>query len=178
MPISVRRVVTGHDAAGRSRVTDDRILPVAARVGVWFTGPGPSRNGDNAAITSHPTKLEPPAGGTTLRIVEAMPEQAGETLSHAEKRLRSRERFRAMDAEHVLVESDKHPNMHRSKTTDYIILLEGELTLILDDGEVVVRPNDIVIQRGTAHAWVNRGWSPARWIVVMVDAEALARPST
>ena len=174
MPIEVRRVVTGQDKDGRSVVIDDRRLPVSGRVGVWFTGPGPSRNDSDESVTFHPTKLEPPPGGTTVRIVEAAPAEARPPpTSFAERRQRSRERFRSMDAEHVLVDSDKHPSMHRSRTTDYLYLLEGELTLILDDEEVILRPNDIVIQRGTTHAWVNRGKTVARWILIMVDAERL-----
>lgn len=173
MPSKIRRVVTGHDARGRSRVIDDRVLPEAARVGIWFTGPGPSRNDDSRALDFHPTKLEPPPGGSTLRINEAMPDQGGDSLSFAEKKEKTRERFRAMDAEHCLVESAKHPNMHRSKTTDYILVLQGELTLILDEGETVLKAGDVVIQRGTSHAWVNRGTALARWYVIMVDAEPL-----
>ncbi|MBM3504936.1 MAG: cupin domain-containing protein [Alphaproteobacteria bacterium] len=173
MPIDVRRVVTGHDAKGQACVIEDSRLPVSGRVGVWFTGPGLSRNDDTQAVTFHPTKLEPPPGGTTFRIVEAAPQTKGDTLSFAEKREKQRERFRSMGAEHVLVESSRHPNMHRSKTTDYMYLLEGELTLILDTEEVALKANDIVIQRGTAHAWVNRGAKTARWVMVMVDAEPL-----
>lgn len=60
MPSKIRRVVTGHDALGHSKVIDDRVLPEAARVGIWFTGPGASKNDDDRALEFHPTKLEPP----------------------------------------------------------------------------------------------------------------------
>ena len=46
--------------------------------------------------------------------------------------------------------------MHRTETIDYGIVLEGEITLIIDEGETVVRAGDIVIQRGTNHGWANR----------------------
>ncbi len=171
MPSKIRRVVTGHDAQGKSIVFDDRVLPEATRVGIWFTGPGPSKNDDDRALEFHPTKLEPPPGGSTLRINEAMPKQGGDSLSFAEKKQQARQRFRSMDAEHCLVDSDRYAGMHRSKTTDYILVLQGELTLILDDGEAVLKAGDVVIQRGTSHAWENRGTALARWYVIMIDAE-------
>jgi quercetin dioxygenase-like cupin family protein len=61
--------------------------------------------------------------------------------------------------------------MHKSKTTDYIILLKGQITLMLDDGEVDLQPLDVVVQRGTNHAWVNRGTEDALLMAVLVDAD-------
>jgi DNA-binding CsgD family transcriptional regulator len=59
--------------------------------------------------------------------------------------------------------------MHRTPTIDYIVMLEGEVTLILDDGEVRLRPFDTLVQRGTDHAWSNRSGKPATFAVVTVD---------
>jgi uncharacterized cupin superfamily protein len=61
--------------------------------------------------------------------------------------------------------------MHKSKTTDYIILLSGQITLMLDDGEVDLKPLDCVVQRGTNHAWINRGEEDALLMAVLVDAD-------
>jgi uncharacterized cupin superfamily protein len=66
--------------------------------------------------------------------------------------------------------------MHRTETVDYGIVLEGELTLIMDEGETVIRRGDIVIQRGTNHGWANRSGAPCRIVFVLIDgayAEAL-----
>lgn len=68
-----------------------------------------------------------------------------------------------------LFEADA-PGFHRSDTIDYGVLLEGELTLELDDGERVLRQGDVVVQMGTRHAWRNTGNSPARMLFVMVGA--------
>jgi len=66
----------------------------------------------------------------------------------------------------------EHPGMHTTPTVDYDVVLEGELCLELTDGEVVVRPGDIVIQHGTRHAWRNRTDRPTRLLAVLIGAEA------
>jgi len=66
-----------------------------------------------------------------------------------------------------------HPMMHRTQTLDYIIILSGELYLIMDEGETLLKPGDIVIQRGTNHAWSNRSEEPCIQLAVLIDAEDL-----
>lgn len=61
--------------------------------------------------------------------------------------------------------------MHKTKTIDYIILLDGDVTLLLDDDEVILKPFDVVVQRGTNHAWINNGNKPALFIAVLIDSE-------
>ena len=61
--------------------------------------------------------------------------------------------------------------MHKTETIDYIILLKGDVSLILDEDEVRLKPFDVVVQRGTNHAWVNHGDVPALLIAVLIDAE-------
>jgi quercetin dioxygenase-like cupin family protein len=61
--------------------------------------------------------------------------------------------------------------MHKTDTIDYIILLRGDVTLILDEEEIDIKPHDVVIQRGTNHAWVNNGSEPALLIAVLIDNE-------
>ncbi|KKM91021.1 hypothetical protein LCGC14_1232730 [marine sediment metagenome] len=63
--------------------------------------------------------------------------------------------------------------MHTTKTVDYIILLQGEVTLLLDEEEVELKPFDVVIQRGTNHAWINKGSTPALLAAILIDAEPL-----
>ena len=63
--------------------------------------------------------------------------------------------------------------MHKTKTVDYIILLRGEVTMLVDKGEVDLKPFDVVIQRGTNHAWVNKGDETAVLVAMMVVAEPL-----
>jgi quercetin dioxygenase-like cupin family protein len=60
--------------------------------------------------------------------------------------------------------------MHRTETVDYGVVLRGELTLVLDDGsETPLRQGDVVVQRGTDHAWVNPTDEPAQMVFVLVD---------
>ena len=79
--------------------------------------------------------------------------------------------FAAMGAEHCRTDTTRSPHMHTTRTVDYIILLQGEVTLLLDEDEVRLKPFDAVVQRGTNHAWINHGSEPALLAAVLVDAE-------
>lgn len=59
--------------------------------------------------------------------------------------------------------------MHRTETVDYAVVLQGELTMLLDDSEVTLRAGDVAIQRGTNHAWVNRSDTKCRVLFVLID---------
>jgi mannose-6-phosphate isomerase-like protein (cupin superfamily) len=63
--------------------------------------------------------------------------------------------------------------MHRTETIDYIAVLEGEIDMDMDDSSVKLRAGDVMVQRGTHHAWVNRGSVPARLAIVLLDATPL-----
>lgn len=78
-----------------------------------------------------------------------------------------------MGAAHARVDTTRSPVMHKTKTVDYIILLSGEITMLLDEGEVDLKPFDTVIQRGTNHAWINRGSEPALFAAILIHAEAI-----
>ncbi|WP_106917195.1 cupin domain-containing protein [Chryseobacterium aurantiacum] len=71
-----------------------------------------------------------------------------------------------------LKKGEPHPMMHQTPTLDYIIILSGELHLIMEEGETILRPGDIVIQRGTNHAWSNRSDKPCIQLAVLIDAGA------
>ena len=76
-----------------------------------------------------------------------------------------------MSAAHERVDTSRHPAMHKTKTIDYIILLSGDVTLLLDEDEVRLKPFNVVVQRGTNHAWVNNGNEPALLIAVLIDSD-------
>jgi quercetin dioxygenase-like cupin family protein len=65
------------------------------------------------------------------------------------------------------------PSMHRTETIDYVIVLSGEIDMDMDESTVKLKAGDVVIQRGTNHAWANRGTENARIAVVLVDAKPL-----
>jgi mannose-6-phosphate isomerase-like protein (cupin superfamily) len=70
-----------------------------------------------------------------------------------------------------LAEGGKRTVMHRTRTLDYVVVVDGEVMLILDDSEVTLRKSDVVVQRGTNHAWENRSDRRARLAFFHIDAE-------
>ena len=87
----------------------------------------------------------------------------------AEREQLARDWFAGMNGGHLQPDTSRHPAMHQSSTTDDIILLSGEITLVLDKEERTLKPFDVVVQRGTNHAWVNRGTQDALLMAVLVD---------
>ena len=171
---TIRRIVTGDDAQGRSRVVED--APAAAvrtvperpgyrAVNVWRTTQTPASIGAADSISSHEGILPPKNGGTILRIIDFPPEPA----DPAERDRRIRATFGGIykDATH---DGRKHPGMHKTDTVDYAICLEGEIWSVMDEGETLMRAGDVLIQRGTNHAWANRSQKTARIAFVLIDA--------
>lgn len=169
-----RRVITGDNASGRSRIIDDAApsaLTVPERPGyrvsnIWVTSDTPAPIAAPDRVASH-RGVSPPKGGTVLRVIDYPPEPA----DPAERKRQLAATFGTLypDAEHHI--DDKHPGMHRTATIDYAIILEGEIIAILDEQETVLRAGDILVQRGTNHAWANRSGKPARICFVLIDGK-------
>jgi quercetin dioxygenase-like cupin family protein len=144
-PGAPRRIVTGHDADGRSMVLSDAPTPKTLDVGtaafheLWITDATPTPiPATEPEPTDRPVRTPPPAGGVTVRMTEMAP--------------------------------GAESPMHRTETVDVGVVLEGETWLLLDDGsETHVRAGDAVVQRGTNHAWANRSDRPVRMVFVMID---------
>ncbi len=170
-----RRIVTGHDANGRSVVAIDDRGP--NRLGnlteLWRTVTTPASNAGDGDSTDRKSRLAPPDGGSVFRFFQVPPQSRSAGTEANEMAQMVRERFAAMDAEDALVDTTRHPAMHKTRTVDYIILLSGRVTLLLDEGEVELEPLDVVVQRGTNHAWVNHGEETALLAAILIDAEAL-----
>jgi hypothetical protein len=167
-----RRVVTGFDENGKSIVAIDG--PPGSILGglgeVWVTD-GIADNSINGDLGKRPVILEPPDGGSACRFFRLDPEN--KTISARELEEGTAAAFKAMGGEHCRPDTSRGPGMHTTRTIDYVVLLDGEVTLILDKGEVALKPFDVVVQRGTNHAWVNRGSKPALLFAVLVDAKPL-----
>jgi mannose-6-phosphate isomerase-like protein (cupin superfamily) len=147
-----RRIVTGHDPEGRSVVLTDGAPPVRREVpdaGVsffelWNTNEIPAVvTADEPEPTERPLRVPPMPNGTVIRVNEFRPG--------------------------FLSPEGRQSPVHRTETIDYGIVLEGEMVLILDDEEVELRAGDVVVQRGTDHAWANRSDRVARMVFVLVD---------
>ena len=171
----IRRIVTGHDPQGKAVVVRDEIL--GNRIGsnrrgvteVWNSDGGPVDSKDASDRVHAPFSVVPPAHGTRFIFFAVAPEDAGASRESEEKRAAAA--FAAYGAGHVRPDTKLSPWMHKTRTVDYIILISGELTLLLDGEERDLKPFDVVIQRGTNHAWINRGKEPAVLIGVLMDAE-------
>ena len=169
----VRRVVTGHRADGRSTVLIDAPAPnVKQRAAgngstlVWVTDESPadvSVPGDRAA---REIGVPPPRRGSIFRVAEFTPGIGGAVRDN-ETVLRD---F-GIGADVKRGHAPRHPAIHRTRSLDYIVVLEGEITLLLDDGDVVLGAGDVVVQQGTNHAWINRGAATCRLAMVFIDAE-------
>ena len=174
MPFEVRRVVTANDGKGRSYfLFDGPAQTVVGQVGrgltfheLWETdGPVASNEGTEDA-GARPVRHHPPVGGTRFRIVELLPqeEQSSEAVGRD---------FESIDASGIQVEGSEDPTMHRNESVDYNIILSGEVVAVTDGDETLLRAGDVLIQRGTAHTWHNRGTHPCVFASVMVSAAPL-----
>lgn len=178
MTVQIRRVVTGHDRNGKAVVLSDGPAPTVhsnpIRPGqlsfeVWKSRgmPVPLAR-DEPEPTTGPRSLQPPPMGTVLRI-SVVPPETEETRNLTPEQ--ARELFRKSGAGEASTfgRGGRHPMMHRTETVDYAVVLEGEITLLLDEGDVQLKAGDVVIQRGTNHAWSNRSGKPVRMLYVLMD---------
>lgn len=145
MSAAPRRIVTGHDASGRSIVLSDAPTPKTLDIGtaafheIWVTAQTPAQiAATEPEPTERPLRTPPPADGVIVRFTEMAP--------------------------------GAESPMHRTQTVDIGVVLEGETWLLLDDGsETRLAAGDAVVQRGTNHAWVNRSDRPVRMLFVLID---------
>lgn len=115
--------------------------------------------------------IEPSPGGTVFRIVVHPPER---DYLHTLDRDSSKAIFSAYgsaEASTAAEANSPHPLMHRTKTVDYGIVLEGEVYLVLDKEETLLKAGDVVVQRGTNHAWANRSDRPCRMAFILIDGK-------
>jgi hypothetical protein len=171
----IRRIVTEDDAQGRSRIAQDApataIRTVAERPGyravnVWRTESAPALISAPDTIADHKGILPPKNGGSVLRIIDFPPEPA----NPAERHRQITATFGGIFADAAHDKRDgAHPGMHRTETVDYAIILEGEIWAVMDDNETLMRTGDVLVQRGTNHAWANRSNKTARICFVLLD---------
>ena len=171
----MRRIVTGHNQDGKSVIKIDG--PPSRSIGedvgglfeIWNTDGGAIQSTDQIDRADIDIILSPLKGGTKFRYFKINPTPEGVPIEMLESL--AAEAFKKIGAEHERVDTTRHPTMHKTKTIDYIILLDGDVTLLLDEDEVSLKPFDVVVQRGTNHAWVNHGDEPALLIAVLIDSE-------
>jgi hypothetical protein len=157
-PKHARRVVTGHDSAGKSVFLSDGMVPNVRNRGtgvdfieIWNTVGAPAPvAATETEPTDGPLNVPPPRLGTKIRFNDFYPGHVKLLPPRADGR---------------------HPMMHRTRSIDYGIVLEGEIWLILDDSETLLRTGDVVVQRGTDHAWENRSDRLCRMAFILIGGE-------
>ncbi len=170
--------MTGHDADHNAIIVSDAAPTHVQLVGgpggptffeIWHTLETPALIHPQPDETDEPgLVLPPPENGTRIRVIEFPPEgDAIRNLTGAE----AAAKFKSMGDEHASTSQQgaPHPLMHKTRTVDYGIVLEGEITMILDHGETTLKTGDIVIQNGTNHAWSNRSGNTCRMAFVLID---------
>jgi len=174
----IRRVVTGHDRNGKSIFVEDRkapnVLEMASMPGValtdlWRTETSPASNSGSKDAATGKIKLEPPAEGTILRIVEFPPDKVWRKAADARKA------FASIGAGGAPDHASDDAMMHATATVDYIIVLKGEIWAIMDKGEKRLRAGDVLIQRGTNHSWSVRTKEPCVIAAVLIGAKPVGR---
>ncbi len=176
MPRVPRRVVTGHNAEGKSIFITDAPTPhvfqrspgSAVVMEMWETDATPASNRGNDDAIARGFRLPPPKNGSVFRIIEYPPDK---------------ERLKALAAERAgpddgsgwLQAADKggarHLGFHKTSSVDYAIVLSGEIHALMDEGEVLLKTGDVLVQRGTNHAWSNRSDEPCYVAFVLIDAD-------
>src|SRR5690606_17655980 len=152
-------------------VRTDEKRPGYAMTQLWITDSMPALIDNGHDSTQRPITLSPPENGTVVRIVDFPP--ASQELVRADAEAAA-QAFAMYGEPQVLTGGKaaakaRHPFMHRTETVDYAVVLSGEITMLLDDSEVDLKAGDILIQRGTNHAWTNRSETPCRMLFVLVD---------
>ena len=175
---SYRRVVTGHDKNGVAIIESDQVatqtLERPNRPGVrltnfWITDQTPAEYDGPTETCLGPLTLKPPARGSVFRCVEFMPEDP-EVMAQLSSE-DGAAAFAEMGAGDNVVRGGRHPWMHRTDSIDYGIVLNGEIWMLMDNekNDVLLKAGDVVVQRGTNHAWANRGTEPCTIMFVLID---------
>lgn len=180
MGSQIRRVVTGHDESGKAIVILDGPAPFVhdnpkfiglRSIDIWRTGEMPATiAAQHDDTTLGPRRQVPTENGTVVRITRFPPEtEAVRNMSIEE----AREAFSALgnEAASTFGRGGQHPLMHRTETIDYAIILSGEINLLLDDADVLLKTGDVVVQCGTNHAWNNRSGEDCMVAFVLIDGK-------
>jgi hypothetical protein len=177
--MSIRRVVTAHDAAGRSILIEDapvhrshdyKHIKGFSTALVWSTQGALAVPNEGVDPTQGLTSFHPEPGDTKFMIVTFPPDSImmNESFDPVSAGQEYMENLPGL-AERFEIDN---PGMHTTDSVDYGILLDGEIWLELDDGEQVhLKRHDTVVQNGTRHAWRNKGDKPATLAFILIGAK-------
>jgi hypothetical protein len=171
---AMRRVVTGDDATGKSVVVIDggasSAIGDAALGGlfeIWEDAVSGSLDPrDHEDLGPKRPVLGPRAGNVQVRWFVVAPLPEGVPKAQLDEAVRAR--FLDFDGAHHIIDQARHSAMHETHSIDVICLLQGDASLILEGGETRLKPGQVVVQRGTNHAWQAHG-GPALFLAVLID---------
>jgi mannose-6-phosphate isomerase-like protein (cupin superfamily) len=149
--MGIRRVVTGTDESGRSFVASDAAPSSVAGFDELWQSAGGDPLASAPSAGGPPARLEPAPGGSSWRVFDLPPDEVVAAYLASQN-----------------VPEVEASGFHRTDTLDYVMILDGEVTLELDRGAVTLGPGDCVVQRATRHAWRNRSGRPVKMAVVMI----------
>ncbi|HEV2571501.1 MAG TPA: cupin domain-containing protein [Beijerinckiaceae bacterium] len=169
----IKRYVTGHDKDGTAIVTYDDHAPNAVPLKgwpgagvteIWVTGEMPVDNMGASDQSLRPLQHDPVPSGTIFRVVEIPPE--------GKSKIDTAATFSQLGSGNQPTEKDqsKHPTMHKTNSVDYLVVISGEMWMVMEKGEVLLKAGDCIVQRGTNHAWKNVSDKPCLIAAVLVDA--------
>jgi hypothetical protein len=175
MPVSkeVRRVVTTHDDTGKAVILFDGPTPHRTQRGegavihnIWVTDETPADLKGKTDKMARQIDIPPPKNGSVIRVLDIPP-----TGDVSKLDVGAMQAHLGPEHSHPRARKPRHPMMHRTRTIDYAIILNGEIDMLLDDSEVHLKAGDILVQQATNHAWVNRGKDVCRICFVLIDAK-------
>lgn len=169
----IHRIVTGHNASGQATILFDSHaretleFPGWADAGsteLWATNETPA-DANSTDDRARPMRHDPEPGGTLFRVVQVPPE--------SDQQLDPGAVFDAMGSQNKpdAAARAQHPSMHRTDSVDYLVVISGEMTMLMEDGtQAHLRPGDCIVQQASLHAWVNTTDKPCLLAAILIDA--------
>ncbi len=173
---AMRRVITGDGMDGKSIIIIDGGPSASAGepdVGGLFEiwedlAQGPLNPRDHADLGNAQAVLGPRPGNVQVRWFVVSPQPEGVPKAALDEATRAA--FASVGGAHHIIDQSRNSAMHETHSLDIICLLQGDVSLILEGTETRIKPGQVVIQRGTNHAWVAHG-GPALLLAVLIDRE-------
>jgi mannose-6-phosphate isomerase-like protein (cupin superfamily) len=174
----LRRVVVGHDSHGQAIVLSDGEPEIIVNnpasgfysAQMWVTDSAPVALGAGLPHQAQQLAFVPPQHGSTMRVIQFPPEDKSIYKIDASG---AKKLFALLGGENVSTYNahGPHPLMHRTESLDYGIVLEGEITMILDETEIVLKTGDVLVHLGTSHAWRNHSENMCRMAFILIDGK-------
>jgi hypothetical protein len=176
MSKQIRRIVTGHDENDKSIIVEDALVtkidnPLNIKdfgiMNLWTTTSSPAEINDHPDLNKTKIPLSPPKNGTVFRIIDSPPESSylNELSKNNIPGLTEYLHGKKTGTQNTTA----NPFMHKTNSVDYAIVLFGEIYLVLEDSEILLKQGDVIIQRGTNHAWINRSDKICRMAFILID---------